>query len=205
MRAPGAIKSVISKVISALGVTRSVGYKAATFALNNPTVILQYGAIGLTLYQTWNYWGPIVEAVFAALGWLGESGARANAQGAAYMRNAVPDMPQVTSPSEVVYTELPSATQVVDKVVSDLVPTVLKKALDNPVSKQAVQAVLETTVQEVQQRPGLVESIQRDIFYGLSKPVEMGYTVFNAGKAIYNRGQLGTGRVYVHDLVHTGF
>ena len=49
MRAPGALKSVISKVISALGVTRSVGYKAATYTLNNPTLILQFGAIGLTI------------------------------------------------------------------------------------------------------------------------------------------------------------
>jgi hypothetical protein len=209
MRAPGALKSVISKVISALGVTRSVGYKAATYALKNPTLILQFGAIGLTMYQTWNYWGPIVENVFKALGWIMDSGARANAQGAAYMRNAVPDMPQVTSASGVVYTELPSATQVIEKVARDLVPTVLTKALGDPVSKQAVQTVLETTAQvvkEAEQRPGLAETIQRDVVYGLfGRPFEMGATVFNVGKAFYNRGQLGTGRAYVHDLVHTGF
>ena len=149
-----------------------------------------------------------MENVFKALGWLLESGTRANAQGAAYMRNAVPDMPQVTSASGVVYTELPSATQVIEKVARDLVPTVLTKALGDPVSKQAVQTVLETTAQvvkEAEQRPGLAESIQRDILYGLSRPFEMGSTVFNVGKAFYNRGQLGTGRAYVHDLVHTGF
>ena len=126
------------------------------------------------------------------------------------MRNAVPDMSQVTSSSGVVYTELPSTTQVFDKVARDLT-TVLTNALSDPVSKQAVQSVLETTVEAVEAvkatepQPGLADSIQRDILYGLSKPFEMGYTVFNAGKALYNGGQLGTGRVYVHDLVHTGF
>jgi hypothetical protein len=205
MRAPGALKSVISKVISALGVTRSVGYKAATYALKNPTLILQFGAIGLTMYQTWNYWGPIVENVLKALGWVMESGARANAQGAAYMRNAVPDMPQVTSPSEVVYTELPSATQVVQSVGRDI-GDLFQQTLGDPALKATVQTVLETTVQEVnQQRSGLVNSISDDLHYMVEGAPEVFHQLLSWGKAAYKGGQLGTGRVFSHDLVHTGF
>ena len=114
----------------------------------------------------------------------------------------------------------------IDKVgrdlVDSLVPDLLQKALGNPDSKEAVQTVLDATVQAVneagKQAPGFMEGIQRDVVYGLSRPFEMGSTFFKSGKAIYeaataktiptNDGQLGGGyggRVYVHDLVHTGF
>ena len=206
MRAPGALKSVISRAISALGVTKSVGYKAATYALKNPLVILQYGAVGLTLYQTWNYWGPIVEAVFKALGWLLESGARANAQGSAYTQQNFPELPQVTSPTGVVYTELPSATQVLQSVGRDLVSTVLQQALEDPAKKANVQAVLETTVEVAKvQQPGFMEGIANDAIYGLNAPLRTAHGLFALGKSIYNRGQAGTGRAHVQDLLDRGF
>jgi hypothetical protein len=206
MRAPGVLKSVINKAISALGVTRSVGYKAATYALNHPLVILQYGAVGLTLYKTWHYWGPIVDAVFKALGWLGDSGARANVQGSEYLQTAVPDLPQVISSTGVVYTELPSATQVLQSVGRDLVPTVLQQALEDPAQKANVQAVLEATVEVAkEQQPGFMESIANDAIYGLHAPLRTAHGLFALGKSIYNRGQAGTGRVHVQDLLNRGF
>jgi len=206
MRAPGALKSVINKVISALGVTRSVGYKAATFALKNPLVILQYGAAGVLMYKTWDYWGPIVRGVFAVLGWLGNAGARANVRGSSYMRNNYHDLPPfVTSSTGTAYTELPSVAQVLTKVASDVIPTVLQNALADPETKANVQAVLEATVEVARERPGLFEGVARDVLYGASAAPEMLSTAFNFGKSLFGQGQLGQGRVFVHDLMYRGF
>jgi hypothetical protein len=122
------------------------------------------------------------------------------------MRNNYHDLPPfVTSSTGTAYTELPSVAQVLTKVASDVIPTVLQNALADPETKANVQAVLEATVEVARERPGLFEGVARDVLYGASAAPEMLSTAFNFGKSLFGQGQLGQGRVFVHDLVYRGF
>ena len=86
----GSIRSIVSKAFDAV---KNTVPKVTKYAVEYPLILLQLGAAGYTIYKNWHYLGPIVEKVFAALGWIGNSGARANALGSAYLAaKHVPDI-----------------------------------------------------------------------------------------------------------------
>ena len=210
----GSIRSIVSNAFDAVMRTAP---KVAKYAVENPRILLQLGALGLTIYKSWHYFGPILEKVFAALGWIANSGERANALGSAYLAaKNVPNMTQVTTAAGVVYADVPTPTQVIDTFGRELT-AIVGAALGNPEAKENVTRVLDVIVKTAEDKPVAVEEekglldkewerMQKAIEAGLL-PVTGGWSLL---KGVFNRGQTGSGHdtsmmVYRHDLLDSGF
>jgi len=204
-------------------VVKNTAPKVTKYAVEHPYVLLQLGAAGYTIYKNWHYLGPIVEKVFAALEWIGNSGARANALGSAYLAaKHVPNMTQVTSSAGVVYADVPTPTQALDTFGRELT-AIVGGILGNPEAKENVTHVLDVIVQTAEGKPveekkaplGLLDAeaarFKRAIDVGLL-PVTGGWNLL---KGVFNQGQTGQGKdtlqggrgmvVYHHDLMDRGF
>jgi hypothetical protein len=210
----GSIRSIVSNAFDAV---KRTAPKVAKYAVENPRILLQLGALGFTIYKNWHYLGPIIENVFAALGWIANSGERANALGSAYLAaKNVPNMTQVTTAAGVVYADVPTPTQVLDTFGRELT-AIVGAALGNPEAKENVTRVLDVIVKTAEDKPVAVEEekglldkewerMQKAIDVGLL-PVTGGWSLL---KGVLNRGQTGSGKdtsmmVYRHDLMDRGF
>jgi hypothetical protein len=92
--------------------------------------------------------------VLEVLGWIANSGERANALGSAYL--AAKNVPSITSSTGVVYAAVPTSTQVLNAFAKELT-AIVGAALGNPEAKENVMRVLDEVVKAAEDKPVAVE------------------------------------------------